>query len=204
MDKAMSRRELFGSAARQGGKLALDLIEGWGEVAKAFAGPKRPPCPLAPTGWVRPPNALPEDAFVSACTKCSDCVTACPHYVLRKLGPESGVRLSGTPVLIARENPCLLCEGIPCAAACGTGALTKPALGQKPRLGVAQVKTSLCYVAQGQPCDYCVTVCPERPKAIRVTVSGRPAEVTREDCTGCGRCVQICPTEAVSLEALPS
>lgn len=203
MDKAMSRRELFGSAARESGRLALNLLEGWGEVAAAFAKPKRA-LPPAPAGWVRPPNALPEAAFLAACTKCSDCLTACPHYVLRKLGPESGTKLSGTPALFPRENPCLLCDGVPCAAACGTGALTKPAPGQKPRLGAASVVTAKCYVARGQPCDYCVTACPEKPKAIRVTVSGQPAQVSRDLCTGCGRCVQICPTEAVSLEALPS
>lgn len=203
MDKAISRRELFGSAAREGGRLALNLIEGWGEVAAAFTKPKRT-LPPAPTGWVRPPNALAEAAFLVACTKCGDCLKACPHYVLRKLGPESGPRLLETPVLFPRENPCLLCDGVPCAAACGTGALRKPFPGEIPRLGAARVDASKCYVARGQPCDYCVKACPEKPKAIRVTSAGSPAEVLGDACTGCGRCVQICPTEAVSLEALPS
>ena len=30
----------------------------------------------------------------------------------------------------------------------------------------------------------------------------KQAAVVRDACTGCGRCVQICPTEAVTLEAL--
>ncbi|TPW19561.1 MAG: ferredoxin-type protein NapG, partial [Elusimicrobia bacterium] len=171
MEKALSRRELFGSAARESGRLALNLIEGWGEVAAAFAKPKRA-LPPAPTGWIRPPNALGEAAFLAACTKCSDCLTACPHYVLRKLGPESGAALSGTPVLFPRENPCLLCDGLPCAAACAPGALAKPVPGAKARLGVARVKASACYMAQGQPCDYCVTVCHERPRAILADAPG--------------------------------
>ncbi|TBR19958.1 4Fe-4S dicluster domain-containing protein [bacterium] len=203
MEEAISRRQFFGSAAREGGKLALQLVEGWGEVAAALAKPKRR-MPPAPTGWVRPPNALPEEAFLAACTKCGDCLTACPHYVLRKLGPESGPRLAQTPVLIPRENPCLLCDGLPCAAACGTGALTKPVLGEKARMPVASVKAAACYMAQGQPCEYCMSVCPERPKAILARTPGRAAEVAPEACTGCGRCVQICPTEAVTLEARPS
>lgn len=203
MERSLSRKDFFGSAAREGGRFALELIEGWGEVAAAFAKPRAPKVP-APRGWVRPPNALAEAAFLAACTKCSDCVTACPHFVLRKLGPESGPALSGTPALFPRENPCLLCDGVPCAAACGTGALRRPTPGEKPRLGAAVVVESKCYVARGQPCDYCVTACPVRPKAIRADVAGRAAAVDRDACTGCGRCVQICPTEAVSLEALPS
>lgn len=203
MDEPVSRREFFGTAARQGGRLALDLLEGWGDVVSAFAKPRRR-LPPVPAGWVRPPNALAEPAFLTACSKCGDCLTACPHYVLRKLGPECGPRLAQTPVLFPRENPCLLCDGLPCAAACPTGALAKPVVGAKARLGVARVKAAACYMAQGQPCDYCHTVCPERPKAILAQKPGRAAQVLAEACTGCGRCVQICPTEAVSLEALPS
>ncbi|MBI3297208.1 MAG: 4Fe-4S dicluster domain-containing protein [Elusimicrobia bacterium] len=199
MSGPISRREFFGSAAREGGRFALELLEGWGAAAAAFAKPKRR-IPPPPTGWVRPPNALPEADFLSACTKCGDCLTACPHYVLRKLGPECGTALLETPVLFPRENPCQLCEGVPCAAACGTGALRKPAQDEMPRLGAARVATARCYSAQGQPCDYCVTACPEKPKAMAVRL-GRAAQVVRDDCTGCGRCVQICPTEAVSLEA---
>lgn len=200
MADAMTRRDLFGSAARETGRFAVELLEGWGEVAAAFAKPRAPKVP-APSGWVRPPNALPEDAFLAACTKCGDCLTACPHWVLRKLGPESGARLAGTPALFPRENPCLLCDGVPCAAACAPGALKAPEPGAKPRLGAAVVVESKCYVARGQPCDYCVVACPEKPKAIRADTAGRAAAVDRAACTGCGRCVQICPTEAVSLEA---
>ena len=200
MDKPIKRKELFQAAAKEGGRLALDLLDGWGDVVSAFRKGARPAPPAGrkPTGWVRPPNSLPEASFLEACTRCDDCVKACPHFVLRKAGPECGPKMLGTPILVPRENPCQLCDGLPCAEACTTGAIMKLLPGVKPRLGTAVVEASRCYMTKGQPCDYCVKACPEVPKAIRADRPGAPAVVDSKACTGCGRCVMICPTEAVS------
>lgn len=196
----MKRSEFFSAAAKEGGKAALQLFEGWGEAVAAFQRETRRPPARPLTGWVRPPGALPEPRFLSACTKCGDCVKACPPLVLKKAGPECGERVGGTPVIVPRENPCRLCDGLPCVAACAAGALVMPAA--RPRLGTARVDALLCYMTSGQPCDYCVKACPEKPKAIRADLPGTPASVGAAGCTGCGSCVQICPTEAVRIEAL--
>ena len=37
-------------------------------------------------GWTRPPGALPERDFLQACTGCADCLSACPHSAIRRLG----------------------------------------------------------------------------------------------------------------------
>ena len=153
--------------------------------------------------WVRPPGAIEETAFLDACTRCDDCVRACPHWVVRKAGPELGEALAGSPVIIPAENACLLCEELPCIAACETGALLLPAQGERARIGLARVDDESCYMARGQPCDYCMVHCPEKPKAIDASVAGRPALVDPTRCTGCGRCAEICPASCITIEPLP-
>ena len=139
---------------------------------------------------IRPPGARSEDAFLDLCTRCDDCVKACPEWVIRKSAAD------GTPTIVPAENPCIMCEGFPCIAACTTGALRMP--DGRVSIGAAVVDAARCYQAQGQPCDYCVKECPERPRAI---VAGSPPRVRVDLCTGCGKCAQICPPRAVRIEA---
>ena len=152
--------------------------------------------------WTRPPGAVPERAFLEACTRCDDCIKACPHWVLRKAGPELGARTAGTPILIPAENPCRFCDGLPCIRACTTGALLPPADGTRATIGIAVVDAAACYQAQGQPCDYCVVRCPERPRAIALSSPGTAPTVAADACTGCGECASICPSRAMAIGRL--
>jgi len=159
----------------------------------ALLGPRETLAPPAPR-WLRPPGALAERAFLRACTRCDDCLRACPHLVIRKAGPETGAA-AGTPVVIPHENPCLMCADLPCIESCGAGALVP---GGRPGIGLATVAAAHCYMAAGQPCDYCAVECPEKPLAIAVS-PGEPARVDTERCTGCGKCAQICPADAITI-----
>lgn len=152
--------------------------------------------------FVRPPGAAVEDRFLELCTRCDDCIKACPEWVVRKAGPEFGKRQEGFPVILPAENPCLFCAGLPCIAACKTGALIQPATGVRLRIGLAVVDAARCYMSQGQPCDYCVKECPVRPKAVSLGARTLPAVVDADACTGCGECAQICPANAITIEAL--
>jgi ferredoxin-type protein NapF len=158
--------------------------------------PAAAPPPRAP---VRPPGALPEDVFAAACTRCDDCLRACPHGALRKAGPDYG-GAAGTPMLVPEEVPCLLCDGLPCVAACAAGALRPPAPGPV-RVGIARVDARTCYLAREQPSDYCAVRCPTSPRAVRLPVPGAAPRIDAAVCTGCGFCAEICPAEAIRIEA---
>ena len=54
---------------------------------------------------LRPPGALPEKDFLAACTRCGQCVQACPYDMLYLASLISPME-AGTPYFIARDKPC--------------------------------------------------------------------------------------------------
>lgn len=71
---------------------------------------------------VAPARAINENAFASACVRCGQCVQACPYDTLKLATLASGLS-AGTPYFVARDIPCEMCEDIPCAKVCPSGAL---------------------------------------------------------------------------------
>jgi ferredoxin-type protein NapG len=193
MEQKVTRKDFFRSGFLKAGEGLTELFRSWVDVEPAArVRPKGP-------AFTRPPGALPESQFLEKCTKCDECIKLCPHWVVRKAGMELGPSIGGTPILLPKENPCVMCEDFPCIVACEPGALVMPSDGFAP-IGIAVVDEKACYMAQGQPCDYCVKDCPEKPKAIRVSDPGSAAEIIVDDCTGCGKCAQICPADAIGIE----
>ncbi len=149
-------------------------------------------------GLLRPPGALAERDFLAACTRCDECVKVCPHFAIRKAGPELGEAVVGTPVIVPLESPCLMCDGLPCITVCEPGALRPPTDGFAP-IGIAVVEADRCLLAQGQPCRVCEEQCPE-PRAIELGFPGSLPHVRRAACTGCGVCAVACPASALEVE----
>ena len=73
---------------------------------------------------LRPPGALPENEFLAACTRCGQCVQACPYDMLH-LASLIAPMEAGTPYFVARDKPCEMCPDIPCMNACPSGALSE-------------------------------------------------------------------------------
>ncbi len=156
---------------------------------------------LAPVRHVRPPGALPEAAFVAACTRCDACVQACPVQAIQLLGPEAGMA-RGTPMLDLATTACVMCVDMPCAAACPTDALAVPTDGWKDvRLAAISLDETRCLPFHGVGCGVCARVCPVGETALTLDEAGRP--VFGPDCTGCGSCVTACVTSPSSLAASP-
>jgi len=162
---------------------------------------------------LRPPGALAEGDFQSACVRCGLCVEACPYDIL-KLGRLFQPIPTGTPFFLARTNPCEMCEDIPCVVACPTGALDKDLNDiDDARMGLAVlIDQENCLNFQGLRCDVCYRVCPVIDKAItlemhRNTRTGHHAvfipTVHSDACTGCGKCEESCVLEETAIKVLP-
>ena len=90
-----------------------------------------------PRRYIRPPGAIPQEAgFLSACSRCSKCVEACPDDVIKSLTAVAGIA-EGTPFLKPEENPCRWCVDMPCIESCESGALSFPQEGSVPPIAKA-------------------------------------------------------------------
>ena len=163
---------------------------------------------------LRPPGALAEQDFLSACLRCGLCVEACPYDTL-KLARLFDPAPSGTPWFDARKTPCEMCEDVPCVPACPSGALD-PQLTDinDARMGTAVlIDQKNCLNFQGLRCDVCYRVCPLIDEAItleidrnrRTGVHARFIPTVDSDvCTGCGKCEQACVLEEAAIKVLPT
>lgn len=137
----------------------------------------------------RPPWALtPDGVFTDRCTRCGDCVAACPRQVL-KVGD------GGYPEIVFASQGCSLCGE--CSRACPTGAIgSVDGAAFAWRVQVADT----CLAQRGIECRLCGDACDTR--ALRfVPARGGIAQlrIVRDACTGCGDCVAPCPVGAIAL-----
>lgn len=158
--------------------------------AKAEARPVTLALPL------RPPGAMAEEAFLSACTRCGECVKACPVGAI----VTDGAVASGAPYILAERQPCTLCEPLACMTVCPTGALTFVPRAQI-RMGRAHWGAGKCLRSGGDLCTLCVEACPVGTAALDVGADGE-IEVY-EACTGCGVCQSVCPTTPRAIVVTP-
>jgi ferredoxin-type protein NapG len=158
---------------------------------------------LVSTRYLRPPGALPEIAFLAACTRCGDCVPACPAEAIRMVPPSGGLA-AGTPFLDVQLQPCAACPDMPCAQACPTDALAVPDAGWAGyRLGELELQPERCITFKGLTCTVCAGVCPVGEAALTIDEGGHPV-LRREGCVGCGTCLRACPTMPSSFTLTPA
>ncbi len=199
------RRFLQDSARAAGGCVVAGSLLAWlARDARAL-----------PAEALRPPGALSEKEFLSACIRCGLCVRDCPYDTLKlaELGVDAVA--TGTPYFTARDVPCEMCDDIPCVAACPTGALD-PGLDNidDAKMGVAVlVDQENCLNFLGLRCDVCYRVCPVIDDAITLETahnarSGHHAmfipTVHADRCTGCGMCEKSCVLPEAAIKILPA
>jgi ferredoxin-type protein NapG len=152
--------------------------------------------------YYRPPGALPEVAFLAACTRCGDCISVCPVRAIVKV-PADGGFAAATPYIDPAYQPCVVCADMPCAVACPTDALTAPPdLWRGIRMGALELLTERCVTFQGTECGVCARACPVGSNALAMDGNGHPV-LRAEGCVGCGVCVRACITHPPSLKLSP-
>ena len=147
--------------------------------------------------WLRPPGAIEENSFVSACSRCGECARVCPAQCIHI---EPGGRGEGAPFIVIDDMPCVMCDGTLCMYACPTMAIESLPLGLVD-MGTAVWHEQQCVRSNGTDCTICVDRCPIGPRAIEL-LEGRVA-VHLEGCTGCGVCQNACPTTPKSITITP-
>lgn len=199
----LNRRQFLANTARAAcgaGLFATFLTWATRQAKSAFA--------------IRPPGALDENQFLSACSRCGLCVRDCPYPTLKlaEFGEDVPV---GTPYFVARDVPCEMCDDIPCAKACPTGALDKDIKSiDDARMGLAVlVDQETCLNFRGLRCDVCYRACPLIDEAITLerehnVRTGKHAKfiptVHSDKCTGCGKCERTCVLEKSAIRIYPS
>jgi ferredoxin-type protein NapF len=138
---------------------------------------------------LRPPWALAEAAFLTACTRCGDCLTACPTRIIT--GHDAGY-----PVIDFSVGECTFCGD--CANACTTGALQK--INAQLPWPVRAIIHDSCLALQRIECRVCGEMCAMSAICFPPKLGGIAAPVLDQaSCTGCGACVAPCPSQSISV-----
>jgi len=203
--KKVSRRDFLSNAGLAGCGVGLFSLALSSVVSEAKG--------KLPADAIRPPGAIEEDVFLSACVRCGLCVRDCPYDTL-DLAEIGSTSVTGTPFFNARNIPCEMCDDIPCVVACPTGALDKSLNNiDDAKMGVAVLLDhENCLNYLGLRCEVCYRVCPLINEAITLESSanlrtGKHAifipTVHSDKCTGCGKCEQSCVLEEAAIKVLP-
>ena len=137
----------------------------------------------------RPPWALPESDFIDRCTRCNECITACPTHIL--VAGDGGY-----PTIDFREGECTFCGD--CVASCQPEALLRAE--EQEAWPYRAVVSADCLPHQGVECRVCGDFCDARAIRFPPRLGGSPLpDVDGSRCTGCGACVAPCPTAAIAI-----
>ncbi|MBZ0172405.1 MAG: 4Fe-4S binding protein [Phycisphaerales bacterium] len=196
-----SRRELlggrlFGEIARHLAGAVEKRIDAVEQSVEEFTTPPtKPPLPVLH----RPPCAVEEITFTAQCTRCDACVKACPVGAIVHADAMFG-KAVGTPVIEPRSRACVMCEDLPCVAACVEEGISVLHPGLAVKMATARIIKPSCLPYNGTSCDACVVACPV-DGAIE-TRGGVPV-VHGEACTGCGLCQEVCPAPRNAVAIIP-
>jgi MauM/NapG family ferredoxin protein len=185
---------LAGAGCAAGSMLGLDSLQHAAVVGL-----------LHPSTLIRPPGAVPEEAFLRLCLRCGACMQACPSNGLQPTYFLAGIAGMFSPVLVPRRGACeASCNA--CGQVCPSRALRKLLLEEKQqaKMGTAVVLRQKCLAwEQDKRCVVCQEVCPYGAVSLR-RVSGYRAPVPvvkAERCFGCGACECHCPVASPAIVA---
>ena len=128
------------------------------------------------------------DNLTDICTRCSDCINACPDNLLYKGD-------GGFPEISFREEGCNFCGK--CAEVCSEAVFDIGRLAFEWHIAI----TGNCLALSDIDCQSCQDACEPRAIRFRPTLGRAPQpELLLDACNGCGACLAVCPADAIKLE----
>ena len=130
--------------------------------------------------------------LAAACTRCGACVSACPEHIIVRAE-------NGMPGIDFHRGECTFCGA-------GAAACPAPVFAREratPWTLTARIGTA-CLAARGIVCQSCRDSC--AASAIRFVPRRGGAflpAVVAASCTGCGACVGVCPSDAITMSEAP-
>ena len=141
---------------------------------------------------IRPPWSLGEEQFTALCTRCGECIKACPYHIIKE-------GRGKFPVIDFSISGCDFCRD--CVDVCEPAALDPTgAVVTDPWTLKATILPN-CLSLNAIVCRACGDACEERAISFKLELGGvaRPL-LNREICTGCGECFAVCPIKAVAVK----
>lgn len=158
--------------------------------------------------WIRPPFAIEELDLLIACTRCGECINACPYGIIFPLSSKLGVKVFNTPAMDLNNHGCHLCDSWPCVNACEKQVLKIPdsveslhsdELGQSvpvlPAIAQVTINTKTCLPYSGPECGAC-RVCPI--EGAMIWEMEKPS-INAKLCIGCALCREACILEPKAI-----
>ena len=144
--------------------------------------------PLAKADAPRLPWAADDAVFTAHCTRCGDCLRACPEQIIVQGD-------GGFPQVEFSRNACTFCHA--CVEVC-----QQPIFhGEAKPWHVVAVIDQHCLTQQQVFCQNCKDACGERAIRFQFGRNGMShPQIALDACTGCGACVAPCPTQAIHIQ----
>lgn len=127
--------------------------------------------------------------FHATCTRCSDCLKACPEGIV-------GSDADGYPGIDFRKGECTFCGQ--CTKVCSHN-LFEEDLARPPWDFVATLSDQ-CLTQNNIACQSCQDICEQRAIRFHYSVGKVPQpNIVTTNCSGCGACVAVCPASSISI-----
>ena len=143
-------------------------------------------------GWkssMRPPWSDAEEKFLSTCTKCGDCLTACPEKII-------DIDSNGFPEINFAKGECTFCGD--CATSCDANAIKRNS--DTPPWDFKASILDQCLSKRGVTCRVCGDRCDQRAIKFQLGLGGVADPIIDQvACTACGACFAPCPVEAIKF-----